>query len=1250
MGKVYRLFVEKKPGFDVEAQQLLRNLQTNLGLTAIRQLRLLNRYDVEGLCDEDFAAARSSIFSEPNKDIVYDDHVVFDEGWLYFAMEYVPGQYDQRADSAAQCVQLLTQKERPKVLSATVVAISGEISETELLKVQNYCINPIESRIAGWDKPKSLDLQLEQPEMVETVEGFISMDAAALEAFWQAGNFAMNLEDLEFCQDYFKEQEGRDPFITELRVIDTYWSDHCRHTTFSTQLEEVTVIGGEAEAAIEGALQGYFELRRETGREERPVCLMDMATIGTSALKKRGLVPDLDESEEINACSIRVPVEIDGESQDWLVQFKNETHNHPTEIEPFGGAATCLGGAIRDPLSGRAYVYQAMRVTGSGDPDTPFHETLPGKLPQRRITVGAADGYSSYGNQIGVATGQVVELYDEGYVAKRMEIGAVVGACPADNVVRETPKNGDVVVLLGGRTGRDGIGGATGSSKAHDESSIDVCGSQVQKGNAPTERNIQRLFRKSSVSRMIKKCNDFGAGGVSVAIGELAAGLKINLDAVPKKYEGLDGTELAISESQERMAVVLDAQDAERFIAEAAAENLEATVVAQVTDDRRLRMAWQGEMIVDISRDFLDTNGVLQKARAEIAPVELRDDYRINVPRELAGRDIVEAFYANLRRKNVCSQQGLGERFDSTVGAASVLMPFGGVLQRTPEEAMVATLPVLSGETEDATAMAYGFIPGISKWSPFHSGAFAVVEALSKLAAVGADPLTARLSLQEYFERLRKEPRRWGKPVAAVLGALAAQIGLGVPAIGGKDSMSGSFEEMDVPPTLVCFALAMTKASRTISASLKRGGNRVVLLPVPLDELHMPDWAMLRRMYGKVYEMAQLGQIYAASVVREGGVAAAVTRMVLGNEAGFSFDSSVDETLLFAPQSGGLVLEIGKDVELGEVAHVELGMTTMNPCIRVGGKDLRFEDLAGAYMSGLDEVFPLKTEYEPTMQHLWLYHHRNTERKSARVARPRVLIPVFPGTNCEVETQRAFERAGAVAETVVVNNLSAAGIEQTISRLKTQLDNSQILMLPGGFSGGDEPDGCGKFIATTFRNPRLSDAVHELLARDGLILGICNGFQALVKLGLLPYGEIRDLAEGAPTLSFNAIGRHVSRIVNTRVVSVKSPWLAACRPGEKHALAVSHGEGRFVAREEEIKLLMENGQIATQYIDIDGAPTSDSEWNPNGSDSAIEGIISPDGRIFGKMGHSERIGRYVAVNVPGNKDQKLFESGVKYFA
>lgn len=1248
MGKVCRLYVEKKPGFDVRAQQLLRDLHMDLGLTGILGLRLLNRYDVEGLNEEDFAAARAAVFSEPNTDIVYDESISFEEGWRYFAMEYVPGQYDQRADSAMQCVQLLTQKERPKVVSAQVVALFGEIDDEAFLKVQNYCINPIEARVACWDKPQSLDMELEQPEMVETVAGFTAMDEPEIGAFHQEGGFAMSLEDLKFCQAYFKEQEKRDPSITELRVIDTYWSDHCRHTTFSAQLEELSVEKSGVAEAIERALQEYFALRRETGRDKRPVCLMDMATIGASALKKRGLLSDLDESEEINACSIRVPVEIDGQVQEYLIQFKNETHNHPTEIEPFGGAATCLGGAIRDPLSGRAYVYQAMRVTGSGDPDTPFEETLPGKLPQRRITVGAANGYSSYGNQIGLATGQVVELYDEGYVAKRMEIGAVVGACPAKNVVRETPKAGDVVILLGGRTGRDGIGGATGSSKAHDERSIDVCGSQVQKGNPPTERKLQRLFRDEAVARMIKKCNDFGAGGVSVAIGELAEGLSIDLDAVPKKYEGLDGTELAISESQERMAVVVDKADAERFIEMAGAENLEATVVAEVSGDARLAMWWRGRKIVDIARSFLDTNGVLQKARARIAPVDPDGDYRLREPEELADLDIEQAFYANLRRKNVCSQQGLCERFDSTIGAGTVLMPFGGALQITPEEAMVATVPVLSGETEDATAMAYGFVPGIAKWSPFHAGAFAVVEALSKLAAVGANPLSARLSLQEYFERLKDEPLRWGKPAAALLGALSAQMGLGVPAIGGKDSMSGSFEDMDVPPTLVCFALAMTKASRTISAAMKKADNDIVLLPVPLDENHMPSWPALRRMYEKVYELAQAGRISSASVVREGGVAAAVTRMVLGNEAGFTFDVT-DRELLFAPQSGALILEIGSALELGEVEHIKLGRTNWMPCIRLGRKDLRFVHLHEAYTSGLEKVFPRKTQYEPPMQHLWLHHHRNTHRPAVKVAQPKVLIPVFPGTNCEVDSARAFERAGARVETVVVNNLSPAGIEDTILRLEAALGDSQILMLPGGFSGGDEPDGSGKFIATTFRNARLTDAVHALLARDGLILGICNGFQALIKLGLLPYGEIRELAQDAPTLTFNAIGRHVSRMVSTRVVSVKSPWMAAWRPGEKHAVPISHGEGRFVASKEEIKRLMDNGQIATQYMDIDGEPAKDWEYNPNGSDSGIEGISSPDGRILGKMGHSERIGRYVAINVPGRKDQKLFESGVAYF-
>ncbi len=1251
---VTRVFVEKRQGFNIEASQLKADLRGNLGITGVEDVRILNRYDVSGLSGEQFRAAARTILSEPNMDSVYGEDFTLPPEYRAFAMEYLPGQYDQRADSAAQCVQFLTQGERPAVLSAKVVGVKGKVSDAEFEKIKGYLVNPVESRVASMEKPDSLDMKADIPPDVAGVTGFTVWDDGQMQAYFDSMGFAMTLSDLKFCRDYFRDEEKRDPTVTELRVIDTYWSDHCRHTTFLTHLQKVDVEDGALKDAVEASLRQYLAVREELYREKKKdVSLMDMATIGGKYLRKQGLVPDLDVSDEINACSIEAPVTVDGKTETWLIQFKNETHNHPTEIEPFGGAATCLGGAIRDPLSGRAYVYQAMRVTGSGDPTVPFEKTLHGKLPTRKITTGAAAGYSSYGNQIGLATGQVTELYDPGYVAKRLEIGAVIGASPKENVRREEPAPGDVVVLLGGATGRDGIGGATGSSKAHTEKSVEVCGAEVQKGNPPTERKLQRLFRKKDVARLIKRCNDFGAGGVCVAIGELAPGLQIELDRVPKKYEGLDGTELAISESQERMAVVLAPEDADRFKAEAHKENLDAQTVAIVTELPRLRMTWRGDRIVDLSRAFLDTNGVTQTAQAVItAPQGV--NYRNAVPELLQDKKGVEALKANMARLEVCGQKGLSERFDSSIGAATVLMPFAGTYQLTPEEAMVAKIPLLEGETDDATAMAYGYIPGIARYSPFLGAEYAVVESLSKLCAVGADPLTARLTFQEYFERLHEDPTRWGKPAAALLGALSAQLGLGLPAIGGKDSMSGSFEQLDVPPTLVSFAVSMTKASRTVSACMKNPGSQVVLLPVPERADGTPDWDGLKVYYRSVRRHMEAGDIISAGVVREGGAAACVLRMCFGGKMGFKFAPGLSKEALFAPKAGALVVELSSEAEVSYGHGAVLGRTTGSGTVELEGEKVSIDELIAAWNGTLEKIFPNNAETVEIKTDVPLWEKRPAPRQgkgpAIKTARPRVFIPAFPGTNCEIDSARAFQKAGADPEVLVVKNLSPADIEETVEAMEKAIRSAQMIMLPGGFSAGDEPEGSGKFIATAFRNPRIAQAVTDLLeARDGLILGICNGFQALIKLGLLPYGKIIEPKEDDPTLTFNTLGRHVSRMVYTRITSVKSPWMAGVNAGEVYAIPVSHGEGRFVADEKALKKLVENGQIATQYVDPQGAVSGDILWNPNGSVCAVEGITSPDGRILGKMGHSERKGKDLYKNVPGKKDQLLFESGVKYF-
>ena len=1253
MSEVKRIFVEKRKGFDVEAVNLLADLKQNLGIKNAEAVRIINRYDISGLDGESFEKAKNTILSETNADTVYDEKISIGDEFKVFAMEYLPGQYDQRADSAAQCVQLLTQGERPQVVTAKVIAVSGNISDTDFEKIKDYLINPVESRLASFEKPESLDMKANVPDNVAVIKGFTVWNDEEMEKYYSSMGFAMTLSDLKFCRDYFRDEEHRDPTVTELRVIDTYWSDHCRHTTFLTRLEKIEIEKGALSEAIENALKEYYSARDEIyGKDtKRDVSLMDMAIIGMKLLRKRGLIPDLDVSDEINACSIEVPVTIDGKTEKWLVQFKNETHNHPTEIEPFGGAATCLGGAIRDPLSGRAYVYQAMRVTGSGDPTLPFEKTMKGKLPSRKITTGAAQGYSSYGNQIGLATGQVTELYDMGYAAKRLEIGAVIGASPKENVVRGVPSEGDIIVLLGGRTGRDGCGGATGSSKAHTLESIETCGAEVQKGNPPTERKIQRLFRNEKVAKMIKRCNDFGAGGVCVAIGELADGLDIDLDKVPKKYDGLDGTELAISESQERMAVVLDKSDVDAFIALAGEENLEAYPVAIVAKNPRLTMKWRGDVIVSLSREFLNTNGVTQVATSYITAPDADNCYRTSVPKALEGLDTKTAFKKNLSRLECCSQRGLVERFDASIGAATVMMPFGGKTQLTPEDAMAAKLPLLKGETDDATAMSYGYIPGISRWSPFHGAAYAVTESLSKLAAIGADPLTSRLTFQEYFERLHEVPSRWGKPTAALLGALTAQINMGIPSIGGKDSMSGSFEDLDVPPTLVSFAVAMTKASKTISAEFKKSGSKVVYIPLPEDKATgLPAWEELKKVYKAIYALANDGKILAASVVREGGAAAAVARMSFGNKIGFEFKNELTAKELFAPLSGSFVVELADGAEISDILYYDLGTTVDAETITVNGETLTIDELIEEWSFKLEGVFPTKSYCPANEQEIPLYTERNTSSPVIKTAKPKVFIPVFPGTNCEIDTARAFEKAGAEPKLLIVKNLTPAAIEETISEMVKLIDDAQMVMLPGGFSGGDEPDGSGKFIATTFRNPRVSEAVARLLnQRDGLMLGICNGFQALIKLGLVPYGEIRELKADDPTLTFNTIGRHISHMAYTRVTSTKSPWFSSVNAGDVFSVPISHGEGRFVVSDEMLQKLIANGQIATQYVDLNGKQADTIEFNPNGSVCAIEGITSPDGRVLGKMGHSERKGDNLYKNVPFEKDQKIFESGVKYF-
>ncbi len=1259
--KIRRVFSEKKKGYDVEAVGVCEDIKNNLGINSVQRVRIINRYDVTDITDDEYLAARHVVFSEPAVDCLYEEEIEFSPKERAFSIEYLPGQYDQRADSASQCLQFLTLGEKPRCKAGKIIVLEGEVSDEDLIRIKEYYINPVESKEVSMEKPETLDMEWDYPEDIPQINGFCLMTKEELASLHDDLGLAMSQEDLEFCRQYFSEKEQRDPTITEIRVIDTYWSDHCRHTTFQTKICNIEFEDGPFSELMKSTYEQYLLSRKFVyDSRDRDICLMDLATITMKELRKRGKLDDLDVSDEINACSIVVNADIDGKNEDWLVMFKNETHNHPTEIEPFGGASTCLGGAIRDPLSGRSYVYQAMRITGSGDPRANVKDTLAGKLPQRKITTTAAAGYSSYGNQIGLAAGQVAELYDEGYVAKRMELGAVIAAAPKRNVVREKPTAGDSIILLGGRTGRDGCGGATGSSKEHDEQSFLTCSAEVQKGNALIERNIQRLFRKGKVSRMIKRCNDFGAGGVSVAIGEIADGLDIDLDKVPTKYEGLDGTELAISESQERMAVVVSKNDEQEFIQKAQDENLEATRVAVVTDTGRLRMKWRGRIIVDMSREFIDTSGVRQNTNVYVNSPGA-DWLEEPSPRLEVSPDL---WAQNLQRLEFGCQKGLVEGFDSTAGAGTVLMPFGGKYQLSPAEGMAGKLPVLKGDTKTCTLMSYGFNPTIAKWSPFHGAVYAHIEAIAKIVAMGGDYHKIRLTLQEYFEKLGENPEKWGKPFSALLGAYYVQDKLGLPSIGGKDSMSGTFKDIDVPPTLVAFAVAASDANHVLSTEFKKIGSQLVLLKLAKNSNKLPDFTQLDRNYSTVHELAKEDKILAAHSIRNGGVAEAVSRMCFGNMIGIEIEKASCSSDLFGADYGSLLLEIDSSYDADELFagldYSIIGHTIKEAQIVLGDKGtiLELSKALEAWMEPLESVFPTKVDNNDGSAETFSCQTRincgkdapqsNTLHRS--YAKPRVFIPVFPGNSCEYELTRAFENAGGAVDIQIVKNLTPSNIRETMQVMQQKIENCQIIMFPGGLSAGDEPEGSAKFFATVFRNPYIEESVMDLINnRDGLILGISNGFQALIKLGLLPYGEFRDMSANSPTLTTNSISRHVSCMVQTRIASAKSPWLCNANVGEIHTIAVSHAEGRFVATEAEIAELAINGQIATQYVDLEGRATYDIRYNPNGSMHAIEGITSPDGRILGKMGHSERIGSNVCRNVPGAKDQRLFESGIRYF-
>ena len=1250
MSSVKRVYVEKKPDFAVQAKELKHEISSYLGIKTVTDVHVYIRYDVENISDEIYEKACGCVFSEPPVDILYKEEIPMAEGARVFSVEYLPGQFDQRADSAVQCVQFLKEDEQPIIKSATTYVIEGEITDEEFEAIKNHCINPVDSRETDLVKPETLVTKFEDPEDVKIFEGFKDMEEADLKELYDSLNLAMTFKDFLHIQNYFKNEEKRDPSVTEIRVLDTYWSDHCRHTTFSTELKNVTFKDGDYKEPIVKTYEQYLADREVLykGRDDKFICLMDLALLAMKKLKSEGKLQDQEESDEINACSIVVPVDVDGKEEEWLINFKNETHNHPTEIEPFGGAATCLGGAIRDPLSGRTYVYQAMRVTGAADPTVSVKETLKGKLPQKKLVRSAAHGYSSYGNQIGLATGYVKEVYHPNYVAKRMEIGAVLGAAPRRAVKRENSDPGDIIILLGGRTGRDGIGGATGSSKVHTEASIEVCGAEVQKGNAPTERKIQRMFRREEVSRLIKKCNDFGAGGVSVAIGELAAGLQVNLDKVPKKYAGLDGTEIAISESQERMAVVVDPKDVDEFMKYANEENLEAVEVAVVTEEPRLVLKWRGQEIVNISRAFLDTNGAHQETEV-LVDIPNRAD-NVLVRGEVG--DIKKRWLSDLADLNTCSQKGLVEMFDGSIGAGSVFMPHGGKYQTTETQAMVAKVPVLNGKTNTVTMMSYGFDPYVSSWSPYHGAVYAVVESVARIVANGGDYSKIRFTFQEYFRRMTEDPSRWSQPFAALLGAYAAQLGFGLPSIGGKDSMSGSFNEIDVPPTLVSFAVDVAKKHDIITPELKKAGSKLVWIRLPKDEYDLPKYGETMELYGKLHEDIQAGKVISAYALDRHGIAAAVSKMAFGNRMGVKIEHNLDERDLFAPGFGDIICEV-PDGKVGElsVTYTVIGEVTDRETFEYkDGVTISMDEAMAAWTGTLEKVFKTKGTDNMAPVESPLYKADRIHICKNKVARPTVFIPVFPGTNCEYDSARAFERAGADVITRVFKNLTAEDIRDSVRIFEDAINQAQIIMFPGGFSAGDEPDGSAKFFATAFQNAKIKEAVMKLLnERDGLALGICNGFQALVKLGLVPYGEIVGQTADSPTLTYNTIGRHISKMVYTKVVTNKSPWLQQAELGKVYVNPASHGEGRFVANKEWLDRLFANGQVATQYCDLNGNVSMDEEWNVNGSYAAIEGITSPDGRVLGKMAHSERRDDAVAMNIYGEQDIRIFESGVAYF-
>ena len=1246
---VRRVYVEKKPAYAVKANELNEEIKSYLGISSVEGVRVLIRYDMENLSDEIYGLALTTIFSEPPVDEYYLEEFPAEEGDLVFSVEYLPGQFDQRADSAEQCIKLLKEDEEPVIKSAVTYVISGSFTQDQITEIKSFCINPVDSREADETRPETLVTVFETPEDVLVFEGFKELTKNELEELYEGLNLAMTFQDFRHIQIYYKEDEHRDPTMTEIRVLDTYWSDHCRHTTFQTELKDVSFTDGDYRKPIEDTYHQYLADREEVlkGKNDKYVCLMDLALMAMRKLRKEGKLEDLEVSEEINACSIVVPVLVDGVEEEWLVNFKNETHNHPTEIEPFGGAATCLGGAIRDPLSGRTYVYQAMRVTGAADPTKPLYETLKGKLPQRKIVTGAAKGYSSYGNQIGLATGYVKEIYHPDYVAKRMEIGAVMGAAKRANVIRETSDPGDIIILLGGRTGRDGCGGATGSSKVHTEASIETCGAEVQKGNAPTERKIQRLFRREEVSKLIKKCNDFGAGGVSVAIGELADGLRIDLDMVPKKYAGLDGTEIAISESQERMAVVIDPKDRDKFLSFAAEENLEAVVVAEVTEEKRLVMSWRGKTIVDICRAFLDTNGAHQEASVILEV----PDKAGNVFEKKEIADVKKSWLQVLSDLNVCSQKGLVEMFDGSIGAGSVFMPFGGKYQMTETQCMVAKLPLLQGTTDTVTMMSYGFDPYLSSWSPYHGAIYAVLSSVAKIVAAGGDYKKIRFTFQEYFRRMSEEGTRWSQPFAALLGAYHAQMGFSLPSIGGKDSMSGTFQDIDVPPTLVSFAVDIASQKHIITPELKKAGNKLVLFTIKKDSYDLPDYSQIMEGYEALFADILAGRIVSAYAVEGHGICEAVSKMAFGNRLGVNIEETVDPEDFFAAGWGNIVCEVPEDKisELG-FSHSLLGEVTEQEAFTYGDVTFTMSEALKSWTETLEEVFPTDSGAKKTPVQETLFKGDNIYVCKNKVAKPNVFIPVFPGTNCEYDSTKAFVSAGANVTARVFKNLSAEDIRESVELYRNEIKNSQIVMFPGGFSAGDEPDGSAKFFAAVFRNELIKEEINKLLnERDGLMLGVCNGFQALIKLGLVPEGTIVEQREDSPTLTTNTIGRHISKMVYTKVVSNKSPWLSGAELGGVYCNPASHGEGRFVATGEWLLKLFKNGQVATQYVDETGCPTMDESWNPNGSFMAIEGITSPDGRILGKMAHSERRGEAVAMNIYGEQDLKIFESGVKYF-